>query len=493
MRYGVNGLIPDSEFGRRVRGARVQQQPGTFVGGEWHTGGDRAAPIVDSSSEEVFASVTLAEAADVEATVQAAAVAGDAWAATDPAERAALLDRIADGLDARRDDLAHTITREVGMTLRLAKPIQVGLPIGTFRSAAELVANRPASESTGNSTVLGEPVGVVACITPWNYPLHQLAAKVAPTLAAGCTIVAKPSELAPLSAIALFEVMDEAGCPPGVANLLVGTGPDVGETLVGHPLVSAVSFTGSNAVGRHLGAMAMRDLKRVTLELGGKSPCVVLDDADLARAVPDTVAKCFLNSGQTCSALTRLVVPRARVREAAQLAAAAAARFTVGDPMDEATKLGPLVSAQQRDCVVGYIRRGIDEGATLVTGGVEAPPGLDRGYYVMPTVFSDVDPGMAIAQEEIFGPVLAIIPHDGDDDAVGIANGTPFGLAAAVWSDDETRADRVARRVRAGQVDINGAAYNPFAPFGGMKQSGIGREFGRWGLDEFLEVKAIQR
>jgi acyl-CoA reductase-like NAD-dependent aldehyde dehydrogenase len=332
----------------------------------------------------------------------------------------------------------------------------------------------------------------VGAITPWNYPLHQIAAKVAPALAVGCTVVLKPSEVAPLNAFILAEVIDEAGLPAGVFNLVTGTGPVVGEAIASHPDVDMVSFTGSTRAGRRVSELASQSVKPVALELGGKSPNVILDDADLETAVTDGVSKCFLNSGQTCSALTRMLVPRARLEEAERIAAAVADAYTVGDPFDPGTRLGPLVSETQRERVRGYIKKGIEEGARLVTGGEQPPEGSERGYYVRPTVFSDVRPDMTIAQEEIFGPVLAIIPYEDEEDAIRIANDSQYGLAGGVWSADEERALRVARRIRTGQVEINGGVFNPLAPFGGYKQSGHGRELGRHALEEYLQVKSMQ-
>jgi acyl-CoA reductase-like NAD-dependent aldehyde dehydrogenase len=347
-------------------------------------------------------------------------------------------------------------------------------------------------ERIGNSLVVREPVGVVGAISPWNYPLHQIVAKVAPALAAGCTVVLKPSEVAPLSAFLLAEVVEAAGLPPGVFNLVCGTGAVVGEALAAHPEVDMVSFTGSTRAGRRVSELASPTVKRVALELGGKSASIVVEDADLAKAVRSTVSSCFLNSGQTCTALTRLLVPRSRQAEAVKLAADIAEGFTVGDPFGGEAKLGPLVSAPQRDRVREYIGQGMREGAELMVGGPEPPPGLDRGYYVRPTVFDNVLPGMTIAREEIFGPVLSVLTYEDEDDAVRIANGTRYGLAGAVWSADGRRAEAIARRLRAGQVDINGGRFNPMAPFGGYKQSGHGRELGRYGLEAFLEVKSLQ-
>jgi len=378
------------------------------------------------------------------------------------------------------------------MPLGLSRSIQAALPERILASYAELLPAYAFEETIGNSVVVREPVGVVAAITPWNYPLHQVVAKLAPALAAGCTLVLKPSEIAPLSAFALAEVVHASGLPKGVFNLVCGTGPVVGEALAGHPDVDMVSFTGSTRAGRRVSELASRSVKRVALELGGKSAAVVLEDADLKRAVRQTLNSCFLNSGQTCSALTRLLVPRSKSDEAAALAAELAGTFTVGDPFGGEAKLGPLISATQRERVRGYIKIGIEEGARLLAGGLEAPDGLPKGYYVRPTVFGGVQPRMTIANEEIFGPVLSVMSYADEEDAIAIANGTPYGLAAAVFGADEARARRVAGRLRAGQVDINGGRFNALAPFGGFKQSGHGRELGRYGLEEFLAPKSLQ-
>jgi betaine-aldehyde dehydrogenase len=464
-----------------------------YLAGDWVApAGQGHIDVLSASTEEVLGRIPEGSVEDAERAVRAARAAFEGWAATPPAARAAVLARLEEGLKARQEDFAQAIAGEVGMPLGLARLIQVGTPVTVAGTYVKLLADFPFEEQVGNSLVAREPVGVVACITPWNYPLHQIIAKVAPALAAGCTVVLKPSEVAPLNAFLLAEVVHAAGVPAGVFNLVSGTGPVVGEALVRHPDVDMVSFTGSTRAGKRVSELAAATVKRVSLELGGKSAAIVLDDADLKTAVRKVVGACFLNSGQTCTAHTRLLVPRARHEEAAQAAAEAAAGFTVGDPFGGKAKLGPLTSAAQRERVRGYIRKGLEEGARLVAGGPEAPEGLEKGYYVRPTVFADVRPEMTIAQEEIFGPVLSIIPYEDEDDAVRIANGTVYGLSGGVWSADVERAKRVARRMRTGQVDINGGRFNPLAPFGGYKQSGRGRELGRYGLEEFLEVKAMQ-
>jgi aldehyde dehydrogenase (NAD+) len=458
-----------------------------FIGGEWvEPLGDGVLEVVDSTTEQVMGRVPEGTPADLDRAVAAARSAFEAWSQTTLVEREEACRAIAAGLAARGEEIAALISREVGMPLDLSMMIQAGLPTITFASMPEVMEQTTWEETVGNSLVVREPVGVVGAITPWNYPLNQLCAKVAPALAAGCTVVAKPSEVTPLNAFVLAEVIEAAGLPGGVFNLVPGYGPTVGEAMSRHPGIDMISFTGSTAAGRKVSQAAAETVKRVALELGGKSPAIVLDDADLQKSVVDVIGRCYLNSGQTCSALTRMLVPRDRLPEAEATAAAVAAEIKVGDPFDGDTTLGPLVSETQRERVRGYIRKGQEEGAKLVAAGV------DHGYFVQPTVFSDVDPSMTIAQEEIFGPVLAIMPYDDEDDAIRIANDTIYGLAGGVWSADPERAQRVARRIRTGQVEINGATFNPLAPFGGYKQSGHGREFGKFGLEEFLELKSIQ-
>ena len=464
-----------------------------FIGGEWvSSSGAGSIDVIESATEEVMGRIPAGTAEDVDRAVAAARAAFESWSQTSPLERAGYLGAIAAGLSERAEELAALMAREIGMPVREAMFIQAGLPAMDFASIAQLLVDYEFEETVGNSLVVREPAGVVGCITPWNYPLHQIAAKVSAALGAGCTVVVKPSEITPLNAFVLAEVAAAAGLPAGVLNIVTGTGADVGEPLVRHPDVDMISFTGSTPVGRKIAGICAESVKRVSLELGGKSPNVLLDDADFMTAVVHGLEQCFLNSGQTCSALTRMLVPRARLAEAEAIAAAGVAQTKVGDPFDPESMLGPLVSGAQRERVRGYIRKGVEEGAKLVAGGEDPPEGLDRGFYVSPTVFSEVTPEMTIAQEEIFGPVLAIMPYDDEDDAVRIANGTIYGLAGGVWSADPERAQRVARRLRTGRVDINGAAFNVEAPFGGYKQSGTGREFGKYGLEEFLELKSLQ-
>ncbi|WP_406104601.1 aldehyde dehydrogenase family protein [Micromonospora globbae] len=464
-----------------------------YLDGRWVTAsGGETIPVHNPATEEVIAAVPAGTAADVDRAVAAARAAFDGWAATPPAERAAHLDRLHAALSARADEIARTVALELGAPLKLATRVQAALPLTVLHSYVELAAHPATEETVGNSTIVREPVGVVGAITPWNYPLHQVVAKLAPALAAGCTVVLKPSELTPLVSYLLFDAIHEAGLPPGVVNLVTGTGPVVGEAIAAHPDVDMVSFTGSTATGRRISHLAADRIARVALELGGKSANVVLDDADLVTAVKVGVGNAFLNSGQTCTAWTRMLVHRSRYDEALELAAKVAAGYRLGDPFDPATRLGPLVSAAQRKRVRGHVTRGLADGGRLVAGGPDAPV-PDRGWYVAPTVIADVDPDSALAQEEVFGPVLAVIPVDDDDHAVAVANNSRYGLAGAVWSADEERAVRVARRMRTGAVDVNGAPFNPLAPFGGYKQSGIGRELGRHGLAEFLQTKSIQR
>ena len=468
-----------------------------YINGSWVAPlGQGSFEIRSSSTEELIGRVPAGNAEDAARAVEAAAGAFGPWAARSVDDRATYLEKLAGALESRRQELATTIASEVGMPIKLSTLIQAGAPLMLLRAFAGIARAYTFEEIVGNSRVVREPVGVVACITPWNYPLLQVVNKVAAALAVGCTVVLKPSEVAPLSAFMLAEAAEAIGLPPGVLNVVSGDGPTVGEALATHPRVDMISFTGSTRAGRRVAELAARGIKRVALELGGKSANILLDDLDgpeLERAVKTGVSSCYLNSGQTCSALTRMLVPRARLDEITALARTAAEKFTLGDALEGVGRLGPLISATQRERVRGFIRKGIEEGAQLVTGGAEPPDGLARGYFVRPTVFTGVRSDMTIAQEEIFGPVLCILPYDDEDDAVRIANDTIYGLGGAVWSKDPARAQRIARRMRTGQVDINGGAFNPLAPFGGYKQSGIGREGGRHGLEEYLEIKSLQQ
>jgi len=464
-----------------------------YIGGAWVDPGSEATiDVVNASTEEVMGRIPEGTAADVDKAVAAARAAFASWSQTPLETRVAFCTAVAVKLQDRQEEIAALISQELGSPIKVSMMVQAGLPSMDFASQEHLVEHIPWEQQIGNSLVVREPIGVVGAITPWNYPLHQISAKVAPAMAAGCTVVLKPSEVTPLNAFVLAEIFDEVGVPAGVLNVVTGYGPVVGEAIAGHPDVDMVSFTGSTRAGRRVSEVAAATVKKVALELGGKSPYVILDDADLEAAVVNGVKKCYLNSGQTCSALTRMLVPRETLPVVEQIAAAALAQTPVGEPFDETTALGPLVSGVQRDRVRAYIAKGEQEGAKLVAGGTEPPAGLDRGFYVQPTVFSEVTPEMTIAREEIFGPVLAIMPYDDEDDAIRIANDTEYGLAGGVWSADEERAKAVARRIRTGQVEINGAAFNPLAPFGGLKQSGHGRELGPYGIEEFLTLKSMQ-
>jgi acyl-CoA reductase-like NAD-dependent aldehyde dehydrogenase len=464
-----------------------------YIGGEWvEPAGSDTIEVIDSTTERVIGRIPEGTPEDVDRAVKAARAGFEVWRDVPVEQRVEACTAISAALAERADEIAALIAAEVGMPLALARTIQAGLPAMDFGSMGQVASEIAWEEQIGNSLIVREPVGVVGCITPWNYPLHQICAKVGPALTAGCSVVVKPSEVTPLSSFILAEIIDSLDLPAGVFNLVTGYGPVAGEAIAAHDDVDMVSFTGSTRAGRRVAEVASQTVKRVALELGGKSANVILDDADIPTAVGYGVANCYLNSGQTCSAHTRMLVPREKLAEAEAAAQAAAEKATPGDPFEEGTRLGPLVSEAQRERVRGYIEKGQEEGAKLVTGGAEPPEGLDSGYFVRPTVFSEVKPDMTIAQEEIFGPVLSILPYDSEDEAAEIANSTIYGLDGGVWSGDPERAKAFARRMRTGQVQINGATFNPIAPFGGFKQSGSGREYGRFGVEEFLEVKSIQ-
>ncbi|WP_326598135.1 aldehyde dehydrogenase family protein [Streptomyces sp. NBC_01803] len=472
----------------------MQAHEGHYIDGAWRPAavpGD-LIDVVNPATEAVIATVPAGTADDIDAAVTAARSAAGAWRATSREERLAALTRLRDGLAGHQDEIIATVVAELGAPRRLAQAVHGALPVAVATSVLEVLAEFSFEEKVGNSTVYAEPAGVVAAITPWNYPLHQIVAKVLPALAAGCPVVLKPAENTPLTAQLFAQFVHDAGLPPGAFNLVTGLGTVAGAALAGHPGVDVVSFTGSTAVGRRIGAAAGQNIKRVALELGGKSANVILPGADLTRAVKTGVGNAFLNGGQTCSAWTRMLVGEADYDEAVELAAKIAEGYAPGDPTDRSTRLGPLVSAVQRERVREYIRIGVAEGARLVTGGPEAPEGLDKGFYVRPTVFADVEPGMTIAREEIFGPVLSILRYRDEEHALEIANGTDYGLSGGVWAADPAQAAAFARRMETGQVDINGGAFNPAAPFGGYKDSGVGRELGRYGLEEFLQTQSLQ-
>jgi len=464
-----------------------------YYDGAWQAStGTDAVDVISSATEESVARVPRGTGEDVDRAVKAARRAFESWSRTPVEERAQWLEKLSAAAKERSAQMAEAISHEVGTALGFSTKVQAEFPIMMIGMNAKFIREVSFEQELGNSLVIKEPVGVVGCITPWNYPLHQVVCKIAPALAAGCTVVVKPAEMAPLSAFMLAEAAHQIGLPKGVLNIVSGPGRVVGEALVSHPDVDMMSFTGSLAAGRRIASVAGEGIKKVCLELGGKSAFIVLDDAPFDKAIPAGVNNCMQNSGQTCSAWTRMIVPRARHDEAVELAKAQFAKLTMGNPFDKATRLGPLASAGQRDTVLGFIEQGKKEGATLVAGGGR-PADLPTGFYVEPTIFANVDNRMAIAQEEIFGPVLAVIPYDSEAEAVRIANDSPYGLAGGVWGGTPEGALAVARQMRTGQVDINGGRFNTLAPFGGYKKSGIGREIGPLALEEFFQFKSIQR
>ncbi|MBK5306074.1 MAG: aldehyde dehydrogenase family protein [Frankiaceae bacterium] len=467
-----------------------------YVDGGWVAStGTGTLPVTNPFTEEVIGTVPEGTAEDVDRAAQAAGRGFEEWSQTSLSDRVKACTHIAEGLQARQQEIALSAATEMGAPWQIAVMVQAGLPLISFASMEDLVHDVEWERQSGNSLVVRQPVGVVGAITPWNYPLHQIAAKVAPALVAGCSVVVKPSELVPGVAYILAEVIDSVGLPPGVFNLVPGVGPVVGEAIASHPLVDMVSFTGSTRAGRRVAELAAAGPKRTSLELGGKSASILLDDLSgetLANAIVGSLTGCLINSGQTCSALTRLLVPRAVLDEVVGNLEVFAQFATMGDPLDPATQQGPLVSKLQQERVRGYITAAIAEGATLVAGGPEQPDHLPRGFFVTPTVLV-ASAGSVIEQEEVFGPVLTVVPYDGGDEAaIRIANGTPYGLSGAVWGADRDRALQVARRLRTGQVGVNGGAFNPTAPFGGFGQSGYGRELGPLGIEEFTAITSIQ-
>ena len=451
----------------------------------------KTLPVINPATEEALYEVALGSAADVDKAVAAARRAFETFSLTTREQRVALLGNIIDAYKARMKDIGGAISDEMGAPLGFAERFQAGAGLGHFMTTLEVLKSYSFEERLGSAMILREPVGVIGMVTPWNWPLNQIACKVAPALAAGCTMVLKPSENTPSSALIFAEILDQAGVPKGVFNLINGLGSEVGVAMSAHPGIDMMSFTGSTRAGIDVAQRAAPTVKRVTQELGGKSPNIILDDADLAKSVSGGTGHCFNNSGQSCNAPTRMLVPLARMNEAAAIAKGVADKAKVGDPRSGDTTMGPVVNRVQWEKIQGLIEKGINEGATLVTGGVGRPEGLNKGYYVRPTVFADVRNDMSIAREEIFGPVLSIIGYKDEDDAVRLANETPYGLAGYVSSGNLERARRVARQIQAGNINLNGAANERAAPFGGYKQSGNGREWGRFGLEEFLEVKAV--
>ncbi|WP_239346728.1 aldehyde dehydrogenase family protein [Frankia sp. CiP3] len=470
----------------------MDRRTGLYLGGAWRApSGSGTIEVIEAATEETIGVVPAGEVADITAAVMAARGAFERWSATPRSDRIALLRMIADGLEARGAALATLMSREVGTPLVTSERIQVGLAVSVIRSTADVAERLPLEERIGSSLVLRVAAGVVGAITPWNYPLYQLAAKVAPALAAGCTVVAKPSSVAPFAAFALADVAHEAGLPAGVLNIVTGRGPVAGEALASHPEVDLVSLTGSTAAGARVAQLAGPGIKRLTLELGGKSAFILCPGADLGRAVTSAVRGCFVNNGQTCSATTRLLVPHELLEEVEERLVALVEAQVVGDPLDPATTIGPVASAAQARSVASYLDKARHEGTVLV-GGPGPVPGLDRGYFVRPTVVSRLRNDAVLAREEIFGPVLAVIPVADADEAVAAANDSDYGLSGAVFAADEAAAIAVARRLRTGQVAINGGRFSVLAPFGGFRRSGVGRELGEHGLAEYVELMSLQ-
>ena len=465
-----------------------------YIDGSWaKPTGEGKIEVINPANEEIIGSVPVGSAADVEVAVAAAKAAFLEWSNTSIEERVDFLNMLSQAIKERTEELTELITSEVGTPINYCRGAMVGTPRVVTRSYAKILENYEWEEEVRNSLIVKEPIGVVAMITPWNYPLHQIIGKVAPAIAAGCTMVVKPSKEAPLNSFVLADIIHEIGLPAGVFNLVSGHGREIGEVLSNHPDVDMVSFTGSTGAGVRVSELAAPSVKRVTLELGGKSANIILDDADIAKAASASIHACFGNSGQECSALTRLLVPKSKKQEVVDVISAKMGKYSVGNPMDESKRCGPMVSSKQQESVSSYIAAGIEEGATLVAGGLGMQDGLDRGYFVRPNVFADVTPDMTIFREEIFGPVLSITTYSSEEEAIDLANDSEYGLSGGVWSGDDSRALRVAREMRTGQVSINGGPFNISAPFGGYKLSGNGRELGVHGLEEFLEIKAIQR
>jgi aldehyde dehydrogenase (NAD+) len=463
-----------------------------YIDGKWVSPATpKTLEVINPANEEPYARISLGSKADVDKAVAAARKAFETYSKTSKEERLALLQKIVEVYQKHYAEMVETISKEMGAPVWLSKAAQAATGMAHLAEAMRLLKDYQFEKVNGSTALVYEPVGVCGLITPWNWPINQITCKVAPALAAGCTMVLKPSEVAPMSGMLFAQILDEAGVPPGVFNLVNGDGPTVGEALSSHPGIDMMSFTGSTRAGIAVAKAAADTVKRVSQELGGKSANIILDDADLSKAVAQGVQSCFTNSGQSCNAPTRMFVPRGKQDEAIKVAKAAAEKVKVGDPFADGTTIGPVVSEVQFNKIQGLIQKGIDEGATLVTGGVGRPEGLNRGYYVRPTVFANVTNDMTIAREEIFGPVLSILPYDTESDAIRQANDTVYGLSGYVQSGNIEHARKVAAQLRTGNVHLNGAGADFKAPFGGYKQSGNGREWGEFGLDEFLEVKAV--
>ena len=465
-----------------------------YIGGSWtESKGGGKISVENPTTMEIIGSVPEGTLEDVDAAVFAARDAFEEWSGSPIEERIRLLNSLSESFKNRTNELAEIITKEVGTPIEYSKMAMVGTPRVVTRSYAKLLESYNWEEEIRNSTIVKEPIGVCAFITPWNFPLHQIIGKVAPAIAAGCTMVLKPSKEAPLNAFILADMLEEIGLPKGVFNLVSGYGSTVGSHLASHPEVDMVSFTGSTEAGVRVSQAAAESVKRVTLELGGKSANVVLEDGNAIRAAKNAIGACFANSGQTCSALTRLIVPDSILEDIIPIIAERVEGYNAGDPMDPKTRCGPMVSANQQKSVLSYIRSGIEEGAVLVAGGPDLIDGLESGYFVRPTAFMNVEPHMKIWKEEIFGPVLSIASYSSEDEALALANDSEYGLSGGVWSEDIDRAVEFAKRMRTGQVSVNGGPFNISAPFGGYKKSGNGRELGIHGFEEFLEIKSIQK
>lgn len=465
-----------------------------YINGKWiKAKGTEKINVINPSTEEIIGTIPVGNLEDIDYAIKSAKEAFTNWSKSEIGDRIEILNSLSASLKDRSEEIAQIITSEVGTPIGYSRTAMVGTPRVVARSYAKILETYEWEEEVRNSLIVKEAIGVCAFITPWNFPLHQIIGKVAPAIAAGCTMILKPSKEAPISAFILAEILDEIGLPKGVFNLVTGHGSEIGEYLSAHSDIDMVSFTGSTGAGIAVSHAAADTVKRVTLELGGKSANVALDDADPILVGKKAIQACHQNSGQTCSALTRLIIPKSMEEEVCRVVTKRNEEYKVGDPLDEETRCGPMVSEKQRISVMNYIQKGIDEGATLLSGGVGMPDKLTKGFFVKPTVFKDVSPEMTIWKEEIFGPVLVITTYDEEREALELANDSIYGLSGGVWSKDEERAIKFARNMRTGQISINGGFFNVSAPFGGFKASGNGRELGVHGLEEFLEIKSIQR